>query len=63
VCEARDVKGLYARARAGEIEDFSGVSAPYEPPTDPELALDTSVLDLDACVGAVLERLEVDPGT
>ncbi|MBW3658813.1 MAG: adenylyl-sulfate kinase [Actinobacteria bacterium] len=57
VCEARDVKGLYARARAGEIPGFSGVSAPYEPPTDPELRLDTSARELDGCVAAVLATL------
>ncbi len=57
VCEARDVKGLYARARAGEIADFSGVSAPYEPPTAPELVVDTSARDLDACVERVLAAL------
>ena len=42
VCEARDVKGLYAKARAGEIADFSGVSAPYEPPHSPEIVVDSS---------------------
>lgn len=57
VCEARDVKGLYARARAGEIPDFSGVSAPYEPPERPELRLDTSRLDVTACVEAVVDHL------
>lgn len=57
ICEARDVKGLYARARAGEVPDFSGVSAPYEAPDDPELRLDTSVRDLDACVAEVLDLL------
>jgi adenylyl-sulfate kinase len=40
-CERRDVKGLYAKARAGEIKEFTGVSDPYEPPEDPELVLDT----------------------
>ncbi|MBR12851.1 MAG: adenylyl-sulfate kinase, partial [Acidimicrobiaceae bacterium] len=40
VCEGRDVKGLYARARAGEVPEFSGISAPYEAPTDPDLRLD-----------------------
>lgn len=58
VCEARDVKGLYARARAGEIEDFSGISAPYEEPEAPELRIDTSDRDLDACVEEVLAHLE-----
>ena len=57
VCESRDVKGLYARARAGEIPEFSGVSAPYEPPLNAELILDTSRRDLDACVTSVLDRL------
>ena len=41
-CEARDVKGLYARARAGEIPEFTGVSDPYEPPLDPELRIETA---------------------
>ena len=61
VCEARDVKGLYARARAGEIEDFSGISAPYEAPEAPELRLDTSELALPACVDLVVDHL-VDTG-
>jgi adenylylsulfate kinase len=41
-CEARDVKGLYAKARAGEIPEFTGVSDPYEPPLDPEIRVETS---------------------
>lgn len=57
VCEARDVKGLYARARAGEIPDLSGVGAPYEAPTRPDLRLDTSQKDLAACVDAVVDHL------
>jgi adenylylsulfate kinase len=57
VCEARDVKGLYAKARAGEIPEFSGVSAPFEAPEHPDLRLDTSTLDLAACVDAVLDAL------
>ncbi len=57
VCEQRDPKQLYRRARAGEIEDFTGVSAPYEPPESPALDLDTSVLDLDACVGRLVAML------
>lgn len=57
VCEQRDVKGLYAKARAGEIAEFSGVSAPYEEPEAPELRLDTAALDLDACVAEVLDEL------
>ena len=57
VCEARDVKGLYAKARAGEIPDFSGVSAPYEAPEEPELRIDTSQLDIEACVARVIDHL------
>jgi adenylyl-sulfate kinase len=57
VCERRDVKGLYAKARAGEIPEFSGISAPYEPPDDPELRVDTSQTDLDDSVDLVLSRL------
>lgn len=57
VCEARDPKGLYVRARAGEIAEFSGISAPYEAPEDPELRLDTSRRPLDACVEDVLAQL------
>ena len=50
VCEGRDPKGLYARARAGEIPEFTGVSAPYEEPDAPELRLDTASREIDACV-------------
>ena len=57
VCEQRDVKGLYAKARAGEIPDFSGVSAPYEAPAEPELRIDTSQADVDAGARQVLEYL------
>ena len=54
VCEARDVKGLYARARRGEIKDFTGVSAPFEVPESPALSLDTSKLSLEESVNQVL---------
>jgi adenylylsulfate kinase len=47
VCEARDVKGLYAKAREGLIKDFTGVNAPYEPPLAADLVLDTSIVDID----------------
>lgn len=57
VCEQRDVKGLYARARSGEIPDFSGVSAPYEPPEDPEVRLDTGRLSIEESVARILEHL------
>lgn len=57
VCEQRDVKGLYARARRGEIKDFTGVSAPFEAPEHPALSLDTSVLSLEEAVEKVLQLI------
>ena len=54
-CERRDVKGLYARARRGEIRDFTGISDPYEPPLVPELTLDTTRLTVDEAASRVLE--------
>lgn len=59
VCEQRDVKGLYAKARRGEIKNFTGVSSPYEPPLSPELALDTGADSLDVCVKKVLSYLKM----
>jgi adenylylsulfate kinase len=58
VCEQRDVKGLYAKARAGEIKNFTGVSSPYEPPTTPELVLNTSWQSLQECTDKVIELLQ-----
>lgn len=57
VCEARDVKGLYRRARAGQIEQFTGISSPYEAPAAPDLMIDTSVHDLEQSVALVLALL------
>jgi sulfate adenylyltransferase len=57
VCEARDVKGLYADARAGRLSGFTGIDDPYEPPTDAQLVIDTSTSGLTECVGSVLARL------
>jgi adenylylsulfate kinase len=57
VCEQRDVKGLYKRARAGEIKDFTGISSPYEAPEDPELALDTGEISLEASVAKIIDLL------
>jgi len=57
VCEQRDVKGLYRRARTGEVKQFTGVSAPYEVPLAPELSLDTAHGSLDECVEQVLAEL------
>lgn len=50
VCEARDVKGLYKKARAGEIPDFSGISSPYEAPKNPDVEITTNSLSIDECV-------------
>jgi len=64
VCEARDPKGLYQKARAGEIPDFSGISAPYEAPEDPDLRIPTAeltVAEAAGLVGAHLEHLGVIP--
>jgi adenylylsulfate kinase len=58
VCETRDVKGLYRKARQGEISHFTGVSAPYEEPTSAHLVLDTSVLSASECVRRMLESLQ-----
>lgn len=57
VCEERDVKGLYKRARKGEIKDFTGISSPYEEPEDPELVVDTGLSTLDECVEKVIDLL------
>jgi adenylylsulfate kinase len=57
-CERRDVKGLYAKARSGAIPNFTGVSDPYEPPLQPELAIDTTRLSVDEAVAATIAVLE-----
>lgn len=56
-CERRDVKGLYARARKGEVKNFTGISAPFEAPSHPALSIDTSQLSLDECVRQVVELI------
>jgi bifunctional enzyme CysN/CysC len=58
VCEARDAKGLYRRARAGEIEEFTGISSPYEPPEACFLMLDTTDRTLHQCVEELFERIQ-----
>ncbi len=58
VCENRDPKGLYKKARAGAIPEFTGVSAPYEPPLNPELVINTAEYELDECVKAVINHLD-----
>lgn len=56
-CERRDVKGLYARARRGEVKDFTGISAPFEVPENPTLEIDTSRLSLEESVKRVVEMI------
>ena len=58
VCEARDPRGLYRRARAGEIADFTGVSAPYEPPHAPELTVDTGDRPVERSLQALIDYIE-----
>ena len=60
VCEQRDTKGLYAKARAGEIKDFTGISSPYEEPEHPELRVNTGAQDLETCVAQVLAYLQAE---
>ncbi|MBL8511616.1 MAG: adenylyl-sulfate kinase [Betaproteobacteria bacterium] len=60
VCEARDVKGLYARARAGVVPAFTGVSDPYEVPVEAELVIDTATVSLAEALGMVIARLQRD---
>ncbi|TAE51266.1 MAG: adenylyl-sulfate kinase [Bacteroidetes bacterium] len=57
VCEARDVKGLYKKARAGLIPDFTGISAPFEAPETPFLELRTDLFEFEACRNTLLERI------
>jgi adenylylsulfate kinase len=57
VCEERDTKGLYAKARAGEIKEFTGISSPYEAPEQPELNINTGNSSLDSCVDQVIHYL------
>ncbi len=64
VCEERDPKGLYAKARANEIKEFTGISAPYEPPAKPEIELHTDQLTVAESVASIMDYLQVqDSGT
>ncbi|MDF3935306.1 adenylyl-sulfate kinase [Pseudomonas citronellolis] len=60
-CELRDPKGLYRKARAGELANFTGISAPYEEPLSARLSLDTSRLSVAECVHELLAVLEIEP--
>lgn len=59
VCEQRDPKGLYAKARGGQLKEFTGISAPYEAPEQPELELRTDQLTVPQCVAAIVEKLKL----
>lgn len=56
-CESRDPKGLYQKARSGEIKHFTGIDSPYEVPAHPEVRLDTSTMSVDECVNALVDYL------
>jgi len=58
VAEQRDPKGLYKKARAGEIKDFTGISAPYEAPEQPEITIKTHENSVEECVAQIVQWLE-----
>ena len=60
VCEQRDVKGLYKKARAGLIENYTGISSPYEVPENPDLVIDTEIMSLEDSVDLILEYLKMN---
>ena len=60
VCEQRDTKGLYKKARLGEIKDFTGISSPYEAPENPEIFVDTGSLNLNDSVKKIMNFLETE---
>jgi bifunctional enzyme CysN/CysC len=55
--ESRDVKGLYAKARSGELKNFTGIDSPYEPPLDPEIHIDTTAMSAEDAAEAIVARL------
>jgi adenylylsulfate kinase len=57
VCEARDVKGLYQRARAGEIKNFTGIDSPFEAPKNPDLEIRTDIHSIESCHNQLLENI------
>ena len=58
IAEQRDVKGLYKKARSGELKNFTGIDSPYEPPHAPEIHLDTATLSVEAAADVILDYLE-----
>lgn len=57
-CERRDPKGLYLRARSGNLKNFTGIDAPYEPPLDPDVTVDTSAQDVDFCLQLLFDAIQ-----
>jgi len=57
-CESRDPKGLYKKARSGEIKEFTGIDSPYEPPVNPDMVVDTQSNDIDTCVSQIVDYIE-----
>lgn len=60
ICESRDVKGLYCKARKGELKEFTGIDSPYEPPSNPELIIDTSQAAVSTAVEKILNRANLN---
>lgn len=58
-CEKRDVKGLYKKARQGEVKDFTGIDSPYEPPENPDIIIDTQDKSVSECVQLILEKVHL----
>ncbi|BAN47424.1 adenylyl-sulfate kinase [Metapseudomonas resinovorans] len=58
ICEGRDPKGLYKKARRGELEHFTGIDAPYEPPLQPAIRLDTSDWSIETCLGSLMAEVQ-----
>ncbi len=58
ICEQRDVKGLYRKARRGEISNYTGISSPYEPPDSPDLEFDTATQPLNVCIRGTIDYLK-----
>lgn len=57
VCESRDPKGLYKKARIGEIPNFTGIGSPYEEPTNPEIKIDTNAYEISLCIDIIIKKL------
>ena len=57
ICELRDVKGLYVKARRKELKEFTGIDSPYESPLSPEISLDTSMVGVDECTYKIIKLL------